>query len=277
MKAFALFVRGALGVLGAFGSAALAPNAAAACSPPIDCPEARYPLNAGTDVPINTKLWTRFDGTLRIGEPGQEPLADGVALEPLVGLDAPLAPNTLYEVTLTPSAEWESICDDVTYVFTTGNGEDAMPGPPALNSVTATYHEPSDSNTCGPTPGRFVIALSLATPLIADAVAHRVYQVDGGQRTLRHERMLPAMPEFTVYASTVDADYEVVAVSASGLESAATPFSVEEDAASGSGDDAGRSGCGAGVGGNGSHHAPSLLLLIIGAAVLTRTARRPVR
>ncbi|MBK9071810.1 MAG: hypothetical protein IPL79_12530 [Myxococcales bacterium] len=219
-----LVVAGSLAITTLSGLIAL--ERAEACSPPLECPQMRYPLDGATGVPTNTKLWTRYNGTLSLSYGKATPI--DLAMAPITTLPEALLPNTIYTVTLTADPEISFGCDEPTVLsFTTGSGPDAAPVPPAINEVTSTYYPYDDTNSCGPTEERFIVEVSVSPPLVADAVAYRLYQVEHGDRVgTGTDTMLPAMPLFYVNGTSVDNDYEMVAVSASGLESSASAFDV---------------------------------------------------
>lgn len=206
-------------------SSLVAYERAEACSPPLECPQMRYPLDGATGVPTNTKLWTRFNGSLSLSA-GDEPSV--MAMAPIMTLPEALLPNTTYTVTLTADPDISFGCDEPTVLaFTTGSGPDVAPIAPAINAVTSTYFPYDDTNSCGPTDERFLVEVSVSSPLVADAVAYRLYQVEDGARIgTGTDTMLPAMPWFYVNGTAVDNDYELVAVSASGLESSASAFHI---------------------------------------------------
>ena len=236
-------------------------EAAHACPPEDPCPVAKYPLDGNAGVPTDTKIWTMGQGTLQIAKTGQKPVATDVPLEALSPLPADLEPNTAYQVTLTGA---NAGCEVISYAFTTGAGPAALPQTPRVEDVNVTFREGSDGDCQNPQDWAHVV-----TSVSGVAVGYRVYEVVDGVRDLLGNSVAPVSPSFVKNGTSIDGDFVVVAVSATGEESGAAEFSIDESA-----DEASTSGCNATSGDS----APLLLLLaIIGAAVFARTARRPAR
>lgn len=238
----------------------------------------RYPTDGATGVPINTKLWTKHDGQISVVESADPAEPFQAPMEPIVTLPGELAPNTQYSVALAPQ-EGDAACEDgARVVFTTGSGPDATPSAPAINQATATFVAKGTGTTCDPNEDQFKVVVSISPPLVADAVAHRVYQTDGGARTLVAETMVPATPAFTIIGSSVANHYVVVAVSASDVESSDTAFVIEENASGGDSGNNDGAGCSAADrAATGSGLAGLLILAAAGLWAASRKARRECR
>ncbi len=206
---------------------AVATKRADACVPPQPCPTLRYPSDGATLVPTNTKLWTTYNGALTVRDADDNVIHADLPIvdtQPLVSLPAALAPNTEYHVSVSPDSG-HSDCATYTYSFTTGFGPDDVPLPPVISEFTTEFVSSEEAGPCPPSGNHVIVSLELAPRATTDTVAHRVYVPENELHfAFMREFVLPAMPSFAVPGTEFNESYEVVAVSASGVESDTAPI-----------------------------------------------------
>ncbi len=227
-------------MLAAFAASAwvTSPTPAEACIPNPQCAEVTFPRDGASGIPTNTGLWLQYEGALELSAEGVSPVAlsfDGS--QRVTPLPDVLAPNTQYtlNVTTTGDAPGSSGCPDQTITFTTGDGPDQRPAPSAIDEVETSFFE--NQNACSyAIEARYYVELSFEGPLDPNTIGYRIYvTTDSTNPYLRGESLSESGIAISGVGTSVQDDFEVVAISASGLESEPTPFSIDKSADDGTG------------------------------------------
>ncbi|MBK9071788.1 MAG: hypothetical protein IPL79_12415 [Myxococcales bacterium] len=228
-------IRSVACTLGAFaaGAWAASPTPAEACLPNPHCAEVFFPRDGASGIPTNTALWSLYEGALELSTEGASPLAlsfDGSAR--FTALPEVLAPNTLYSlnVTTTGNLPGSSGCPDQTITFTTGDGPDQRPTPPVIDEVDTTFFE--NENGCSSAiEARYYVDISFEGPFDPNTIGYRLYiTTDPSNPALRAESLDQSGVAIAGVGTSVQDDFAVVAISASGLESEPAQFSIDKSA-----------------------------------------------